>query len=128
MVLNHNSGADAQEVNPITGQARWTLFNPKSRKFPRNWECFHPSMYETWDEMTFGDMSDLAHRNPYVYAELLKLTRWLIEEIGFDGFRYDLSKGMAQTPSQQFRNIVICAMASRRALWRCRVLGQCARH
>ncbi len=93
MVLNHNSGADAQEVNPITGQLRWTVFDPKSRKFPRNWECFHPSMYESWDEMTFGDMPDLSHRNPYVFGELLKLSRWLIEEIGFDGFRYDFVKG-----------------------------------
>jgi alpha-amylase len=93
MVLNHNSGADAQEVNPITGQSRWTVFNSKSGKFPRNWECFHPSMYESWDDMTFGDMPDLSHRNPYVFGELLKLSRWLIEEIGFDGFRYDFVKG-----------------------------------
>ena len=50
-------------------------------------------MYESWDEMTFGDMPDLSHRNPYVYAELLKLARWLIEEVGFDGFRYDFVKG-----------------------------------
>jgi alpha-amylase len=93
IVINHNSGADAQEVNPITGQSRWTLFNPKSGKFLRNWESFHPSMYESWDEMTFGDMPDLSHRNPYVYAELLKLNRWLVEEVGFDGFRYDFVKG-----------------------------------
>ncbi len=93
IVINHNSGADLQEVNPITGQSRWTVFNPKSEKFLRNWESFHPSMYELWDEMTFGDMPDLSHRNPYVYAEILKFTRWLIEEIGFDGFRYDFVKG-----------------------------------
>jgi alpha-amylase len=100
MVLNHNSGADMQEVNPITGQTRWTLFNPKSGKFPRNWECFHPSMYESGDEMTFGDMPDLSHRNPYVYSELLKLARWLIEEVGFDGFRYDFVKGFAAATVQ----------------------------
>jgi alpha-amylase len=93
IVINHNSGADAQEVNPLTGQSRWTLFRPKSGKFPRNWECFHPNRYESWDEMAFGDMPDLSHRNPYVYAELLKLARWLIEEIHFDGFRYDFVKG-----------------------------------
>jgi alpha-amylase len=93
IVINHNNGADAQEVNPITGQSRWTSFNPKSGKFPRNWESFHPNMYESWDEMTFGDMPDLSHRNPYVYSELLKVARWLIEEIGFDGFRYDFVKG-----------------------------------
>ena len=106
IVINHNGGADAQEVNPLINQARWTLFNPKSGKFPRNWECFHPCMYESWDEMTFGDMPDLAHRNPYVYAELLKLAKWLIEEIGFDGFRYDFVKGYGAdtiTAIQEYR-------------------------
>ncbi len=106
IIINHNSGADAQEVNPITGQSRWTLFNPKSGKFPRNWESFHPSMYESWDEMAFGDMPDLSHRNPYVYAELLKFTRWLVEEIGFDGFRYDFVKGYGAntiTAIQEYR-------------------------
>ncbi len=93
VVINHNSGADAMEVNPLTGQERWTSFHPASGKFPRNWECFHPSMYESWDEGAFGDLPDLSHRNPYVYAEILKLTRWLVEEIGFDGFRYDYVKG-----------------------------------
>ena len=93
LVINHNSGADAEEINPLTGQSRWTCFTPKSGKFPRDWQCFHPNMYESWDEMAFGDMPDLSHRNPYVYAELLKMTRWLIEEVGFDGFRYDFVKG-----------------------------------
>ena len=108
IVINHNSGADAQEVNPISGQSRWTLFKPKSGKFPRNWESFHPSMYESWDEMTFGDMPDLSHRNPYVYAELLKLMRWLIEDIHFDGFRYDFVKGYGAntiTAIQEYRYI-----------------------
>ncbi len=93
MVINHNSGADAAEVNPITGDTRWTLFKPRSEKFPRNWECFHPNPYERWDESTFGDMPDLSHRNPHVFGEILKLARWLVEEIGFDGFRYDFVKG-----------------------------------
>jgi len=106
VVINHNSGADATEVNPITGQTRWTLFQPKSGKFPRNWESFHPNPYESWDEMTFGDMPDLSHRNPYVFAEILKMTRWLVEEVGFDGFRYDFVKGygaMTVTAIQEYR-------------------------
>jgi alpha-amylase len=56
--------------------------------------------------MTFGDMPDLSHRNPYVYAEILKLMRWLIEEIGFDGFRYDFVKGYGAntiTAIQEYR-------------------------
>jgi alpha-amylase len=106
LVINHNSGADAREVNPLTGQERWTSFQPESGVFPRNWECFHPSMYESWDEGTFGDMPDLSHRSPYVYAEILKLARWLVEEIGFDGFRYDYVKGYGAntiTAIQEYR-------------------------
>ena len=106
MVINHNSGADQIELNPITGEFRWTLFQPGSGKFKRDWECFHPGLYETWDDGTFGDMPDLAHRNPYVYGEILKLARWLIEAIGFDGFRYDFVKGYGTwtvTAIQEYR-------------------------
>lgn len=93
LVLNHNNGADLEEQSGFDGVRRWTKFSPRSGKFPRDWKCFHPSQYETWDNMTFGDMPDLCHRNPYVYTELLEYARWLIEEIGFDGFRYDCVKG-----------------------------------
>ena len=64
LVLNHNSGADEEESNPVLGQKRWTKFSPKSKKFPRSWQCFHPSPYETWDNGTSGDMPDLCHRDP----------------------------------------------------------------
>ncbi len=93
LVLDHNSGGDATEVNPVDGSTRWTRFTPGSGKFPRTWECFHPSPYETFDEMTFGDMPDLCHRNPYVYTEIIKLAQWMVEQIGFDGFRFDFVKG-----------------------------------
>jgi alpha-amylase len=93
LVLNHNSGADAQEQNPITGEAAWTGFSPKSGRFMRDWTCFHPSDYESWDDGTFGAMPDLCHRNPKVYGELMEHAKWLVESIGFDGFRYDMVKG-----------------------------------
>lgn len=53
--------------------------------------------------MTFGDMPDLSHRNPYVYTELLKLACWLIEEVGFDGFRYDFVKGYGASTIQAYQ-------------------------
>ena len=93
LVLNHNSGADEQERNPIDNKLRWTKFRPKSGKFDRNWKCFHPSVFERWDNMEFGEMPDLCHRDPYVYTEMMKLARWMIEDIGFDGFRYDFVLG-----------------------------------
>ncbi|HEX8671565.1 MAG TPA: alpha-amylase family glycosyl hydrolase [Longimicrobium sp.] len=106
IVINHNNGADAQEASPVDGQLRWTRFQPKSGRFPRNFECFHPSVYESWDENTFGQMPDLVHRNPYVFDQILQLARWLVEEIGFDGFRYDFVKGYGSwmiTAIQEFR-------------------------
>lgn len=93
MVINHNSGADAREQNPVTGEPRWTKFTPASGKFPRDSKCFHPSPYETFDEMTFGDMPDLCHRDPYVFEQLMELARWSVEDLGFDGFRFDFVKG-----------------------------------
>jgi len=93
LVFNHNSGADSQEKNPIDKQMRWTRFDPKSGRFPRDWQCFHPNHYETWDGGTFAGMPDMCHRAPYVYTELINYSRWLLEEIGFDGFRYDMVKG-----------------------------------
>ena len=93
LVLNHNNGADEQELNPLINQSRWTKFNPKSGKFKRNWNCFHPSEFERWDDKEFGEMPDICHRNPYVYSEMLDLAKWMIEEIGFDGFRYDFVLG-----------------------------------
>jgi alpha-amylase len=106
VVVNHNNGADAQEVNPIDGVSRWTKFQPASGRFPRDVDCFHPSRWERYDTQTFGDMPDLVHRNPTVFAEIMKLMRWLIEDIGFDGFRYDFVKGYGTwliTAIQEYR-------------------------
>jgi len=93
LVINHCSGADGQANNPISGERRWTEFTPVSGKFPRTADHFHPCRYETYDDMTFSDMPDLSHRHPEVYFEVLELCRFLIEEVGFDGFRYDFVKG-----------------------------------
>ena len=43
MVINHNSGADEEEVNPLDGQKRWTKFNPKSRQVSARLELLSSS-------------------------------------------------------------------------------------
>lgn len=96
LVLNHCSGADAQEVNPISGKLGWTKFTPASGKFLRDWNSFHPSEYESWDDSTFAGFPDLCHRNPSVYAEVMAYVKWLVEEVGFNGFRYDFVKGYGE--------------------------------
>ena len=93
LILNHTNGGDEEEINEFDGQKRWTKYNPGSGKFLRDWKSYHPSFFERWDDEAFEGMPDLCHRNPYVYAELMEYTRWLIEDIGFDGLRYDFVKG-----------------------------------
>jgi len=95
MVINHNSGADEEEVNPLDGQKRWTKFRPKSGIFNRDYNHFHPSRYERvmMEGENFAGFPHLCHRNPEVYAAMYKYARLLIEELGFDGFRFDYVKG-----------------------------------
>jgi alpha-amylase len=73
----------------------WTKFTPKSGLFTRDWTCFNPSPYPDLTPAKFGDMPDLCHINPRVSTNILNNAKWLIEEIGYDGFRYDFVKGFA---------------------------------
>jgi alpha-amylase len=96
LVIHQNSGADQMEVNPVDGVIRWTQFSPKSGKFPRTFLDFQPSVYETMeglDPINFGDMPNLCHRTPQVYTQPLEYAIWMLDEIGFDGFRYDCARG-----------------------------------
>ncbi len=93
LILNHNNGADAAEPNPITGREWWTRFTPQSGTFTRDWTCFNPSPYPDSDPGVFGTMPDLCHTNPRVMTGILNHAKWLVETIGFDGFRYDFVKG-----------------------------------
>ena len=94
MVINHNSGADEEEVNPLDGKKRWTKFTPKSGKFPRDWNCFHPCRYEKVmiEGEQFGGYPHLCHRNPRVYEAMFEYARLAIEELDFDGMRFDFVK------------------------------------
>ena len=95
LVLNHCSGADERELNPMTGETQWTKFKPKSGRFTRDWRCFDPSPYSDGAQVRFGGLPDLCHINPRVSTNLLNYAKWLIQDVGYDGFRYDFVKGFA---------------------------------
>jgi alpha-amylase len=92
MVYNHMSGGE-KEWNPDFKREGWTRFRPASGRFPRDYRSFHPSRYERWDDLTYGEMPDLCHRNPAVYSALMDHAEMLIVDVGFDGFRFDFVKG-----------------------------------
>jgi len=95
LVINHNSGADEEETNPLDGVKRWTKFNPESGKFPRDWNCFHPSRFERVmiEGENFAGFPHLCHRNPRVYEAMFEYARLAIEDLDFDGLRFDFVKG-----------------------------------
>lgn len=95
MVINHNSGADEEELNPLDNQNHWTKFRPASGKFPRDWDCFHPSRFEKvmMEGEEFAGFPHLCHRNPRVYTAMYDYARMIIEDLDFDGFRFDFVKG-----------------------------------
>jgi len=43
MVINHNSGADEEEINPLDGKKRWTKFNPRAASFRATGTAFIPA-------------------------------------------------------------------------------------
>ncbi len=89
IVVNHNNGGDL-EYNPNVEDYTYTNFtNIASGRFPRNYTCFHPCEYETADEGVFANFPDLCHANPYVRNGLIEWGKWMANDIGFDGWRFD---------------------------------------
>lgn len=106
VVYNHCSGGSL-ERNADFGTEWYTRFDPASQKFPRDFRSFHPSIWESLDGYDrFGGFPDLCHRNPEVYRWILEHARFLIEDVGFDGLRFDMVKG--------FGNWIVTAILERR--------------
>lgn len=109
IVLNHNSGGDS-EVNPVNGQSNWTDFNPLSGKFYRSYNDFHPNWNYTNDTGVFGGFPDLSHSQAYVQDWLWKseesVAKYYMNEIGFDGWRFDYVKGFEPWVVREWNNAV----------------------
>ncbi|MFX1534611.1 MAG: alpha-amylase domain-containing protein [Promethearchaeota archaeon] len=94
IVMNHNVGGEP-EYNPYTGTTTYTNFmNVASGKFPRNYSHFWPNEYGSGDNYQFANFPDLCHKHPYVRSELIKWGAWLRDEIGYDGWRFDVAAGI----------------------------------
>ncbi|BDD12165.1 alpha-amylase (plasmid) [Fulvitalea axinellae] len=98
IVINHNSGG-ASEYNKWKGENTWTDFSPKSGKFIRHAEHFHPNGIHESDEGTFGGFPDLCLDNAYVQDWLWKrddsVGKYYRDVMGFDAWRFDYVKGFA---------------------------------
>ncbi|HVG41000.1 MAG TPA: alpha-amylase family glycosyl hydrolase, partial [Chitinophagaceae bacterium] len=98
IVINHNSGGDL-EFNPNTNTSYYTKFTPKSGKFNRTYEHFHPNAIHGSDEGGFGGFPDLCHDVNYVKDWLWRrddgVAKYYKNNLGFDGWRFDYVKGFS---------------------------------
>ncbi len=109
IVLNHNSGGQS-EVNPVNGQANWTKFVPKSGRFTRDFNDFHPNYNYTNDSGVFGGFPDLSHSQVRVQNELWRnpesVAKYYKNVMGFDGWRFDYVKGFEPWVVREWKNEV----------------------
>ena len=103
MVINHKSGktgwvdfANETVTGPVTGEEysmTWSLADICS-----NDECVGAGYTPTGapDEgENFDGSRDLDHTSANVQKNVKTYQKYLIDELGYDGFRYDMSKGYA---------------------------------
>lgn len=110
VVFNHRMGADAEEDVPGHG-LEWSYFDPAGRDayytsarwgalhhdFVWNWEAFDGESGELFPGKSWDDTYhypylmglDVDHGRPDVRAEMQAWGEWIVEEIGFAGFRMD---------------------------------------
>ena len=98
IVINHNSGGDL-EFSPYSGKSYYTKFTPKSGKFNRSYEDFHPSGVDAKDEDIFGGFPDLCHNvnnvKDWLYKRADGVGKYYKNTLGFDGWRFDFVKGFS---------------------------------
>ncbi len=76
----------------------YTRIQPASGKFPKDHSYYHPTtsghddIFETYHYPYFGN--DLCLANSTVLAQLKAWGEWLTDSLGFDGYRFDLAKGI----------------------------------
>ncbi len=102
IVYNHMSGGKL-EWNPNANDSTYTDFDPASGRYAFDFNNFHPSTYATSDAGGFEDFPDLAHENPSTLTMLEDNLRWLRNEIGFDGWRFDYVKGFSPSVVRQLQ-------------------------
>ncbi|MGM0548822.1 MAG: alpha-amylase [Bacillota bacterium] len=116
-VLNHRLGADAKEIVELkeNGEAEvWTVFNFPGRKnkysdLKLDWQIFDGVDWDErserageflfkckeWDDSYEEDYlmgADIDYENQIIRDDVIKWGKWIVNELDFDGFRFDASK------------------------------------
>ncbi len=104
LVLNHTSNQHpwflASASGPESDKRDWYIWSPKDDGSRAPWEGGGPVWHRRGDAYYFGlfweGMPDLNYRNPEVTAEMQRVARFWLEEMGVDGFRLDAVRHLVE--------------------------------
>jgi alpha-amylase len=116
-VLNHRLGADDKEEVKLKDNSKaevWTIFNFEGRKdkyssLKLDWQVFDGVDWDErsqrageflfkckeWDDSYEEDYlmgADIDYENQQIKEDVINWGKWIVNEIDFDGFRFDASK------------------------------------
>jgi glycosidase len=106
MVLNHTSDEHPwfKASKAINSSYRdWYIWRNADPKYFGPWgeKVWHPSANGYYYGIFESFMPDLNYQNPAVTAEMLKVTKFWLNDIGVDGFRLDAVKHLVENGQQQ---------------------------
>ncbi len=105
LVLNHTSSQhpwfiQSQDVqSPYRDWYLWADIDP-GFKGPWNQQVWYPLNGDYFYAYFWKDSPDLNYTNPKVTAEMEKVTRFWLEDVGIDGFRLDAIGCLIETGSE----------------------------
>ncbi|GAB4537956.1 MAG: alpha-amylase family glycosyl hydrolase [Anaerolineales bacterium] len=108
--LNHTSDKHAwfkEAKNPNSPYRNWYIWKETDPKYNGPWgqDVWHPSMSGFYYGIFTAQMPDLNYRNDEVTAEMLKVTRYWLTDVGVDGYRLDAVKHLIEQVEQQQNTI-----------------------
>lgn len=104
LVLNHTSNQHpwfiASAGGPDADKRDWYIWSPNNDGSRAPWQGGGPVWHRRGDAYYFGlfweGMPDLNYRNPEVTAEMQRVARFWLEEMGVDGFRLDAVRHLVE--------------------------------
>jgi alpha-amylase len=107
LVINHTSSEHPWFIeardHPESEKRAWYLWSQDKPDYLGPWgqEVWHPSPSGYYYGLFWSGMPDLNLTNPQVTAEMGKITRFWLEDIGVDGFRLDGARHLIEEGSVQ---------------------------
>jgi len=94
-ILNHAGNGDMRDKYECGNDSGYVIFNPASGRFPKTARNFHPNLVHCDNTPPYHSKEfseDLCYQSAGTGDSLIAWGRYIIDELGFEGFRLDAIK------------------------------------